>query len=273
MSDFLDNLIDRHMNAAPEIMPRLPSIFEPETSDSGFDLTVKEEATVPGETGTLRQPPRAAQPVDQPTIAEPVRSIIPDPTVPIEQEQSTIEVGLNKPGFPLSPRETSTLLPHLHERSQEETREPGYNRRLPQPSIASTVPVIGRVRRVDQEERMSHISPTIRTTAKAQPSISPSPLETPTPLPTLQEGNEQGARGSKHGLLQPSTSRVAPVIPSPVGLERPIPRPEPVINVTIGRIEVRATVSPQKQTPKSESRTPVMSLEEYLRRRSGGHDR
>lgn len=49
-------------------------------------------------------------------------------------------------------------------------------------------------------------------------------------------------------------------------------RPEPVINVTIGRIEVRATVSQQKQTPKSESRTPVMSLEEYLRRRSGEQD-
>ncbi len=50
-------------------------------------------------------------------------------------------------------------------------------------------------------------------------------------------------------------------------------RPESVINVTIGRIEVRATVSQQKQTPKPESRTAVMGLEEYLRRRSGGQDR
>jgi len=49
-------------------------------------------------------------------------------------------------------------------------------------------------------------------------------------------------------------------------------QPEPTINVTIGRIEVRATVLPQKNLPEPVKRLPVMSLEEYLRRRTGGRD-
>jgi hypothetical protein len=41
---------------------------------------------------------------------------------------------------------------------------------------------------------------------------------------------------------------------------------EPTIQVTIGRVEVRAT-SQQPQTPKERSGTTVMSLNEYLRGR------
>lgn len=43
--------------------------------------------------------------------------------------------------------------------------------------------------------------------------------------------------------------------------------PEPTIQVTIGRIEVRA-VSPQASTPKERPASPVMSLNDYLRQRS-----
>jgi hypothetical protein len=45
--------------------------------------------------------------------------------------------------------------------------------------------------------------------------------------------------------------------------------PEPTIQVTIGRIEVRA-VSQQSATPKERTASPVMSLKDYLRSRRGG---
>ena len=71
-----------------------------------------------------------------------------------------------------------------------------------------------------------------------------------------------------------SIQPIAPVIDrgGESGLHKQVPKAEPVIHVTIGRVEVRATVSPQRQTPRSVNRSPVMGLDEYLRRRSGGRD-
>lgn len=53
-----------------------------------------------------------------------------------------------------------------------------------------------------------------------------------------------------------------------------ISSPEPTIQVTIGRIEVRATPPPTAQ-PQSQQRSapPVMSLDQYLQQRSKGGDR
>jgi hypothetical protein len=53
----------------------------------------------------------------------------------------------------------------------------------------------------------------------------------------------------------------------PVPPSRVASPPEPTIQVTIGRIEVRA-VSPQASTPKERPASPVMSLNDYLRQRS-----
>lgn len=274
MRNFLDNLIDRYMNAAPQITPRLPSIFESETSHSRLDLMVKEEATTLEETETLRQPPRAVQPVGQATIAERVRPIgSPAPTLLIEQGQSTVKVGLNTPGFPLSPLETPTSLPPSQEASEGRARVRGINEVVPAQLAASITPGIGQVRHTPQVERTEHIAPALKATAKAQPSTPLSLRETPALLSPVQEGTQERMRKPNEGLLTPSAPLKAPLIPLEAKPERPISRPERVINVTIGRIEVRATVSPQKQIAKPESRAPGMSLEEYLRRRTGGHDR
>jgi hypothetical protein len=74
------------------------------------------------------------------------------------------------------------------------------------------------------------------------------------------------------------------LIPQPIGVppqgyadkpsEQPLPAPEPVINVTIGRVEVRATST--NQTPDSPSArrtvhpTKPLGLDDYLKRRGGG---
>jgi hypothetical protein len=64
--------------------------------------------------------------------------------------------------------------------------------------------------------------------------------------------------------------------------EPPMPRPQPkaqtqsappseqVINVTIGRIEVRATPPPAATSRSNNQKPPGMSLDDYLRQRSGG---
>ena len=76
--------------------------------------------------------------------------------------------------------------------------------------------------------------------------------------------------GLTQGLLTPSATLIAPAIPYQAGPERPVSQPEPVINVTIGRIEVRATPASTPQSQKTRSTPPVMTLDEYLQKRSKG---
>lgn len=52
-------------------------------------------------------------------------------------------------------------------------------------------------------------------------------------------------------------------------LDRAVAAPAPTIYVSIGRIEVRATPAPPAAAPKRQS-APVMTLEEYLQRRTAG---
>jgi hypothetical protein len=54
------------------------------------------------------------------------------------------------------------------------------------------------------------------------------------------------------------------------GSQQAEPQAAPTINVTIGRIEVRATTPPAAQLRKPKPAAPTMSLEEYLRRRDRG---
>ncbi|MFL6196542.1 MAG: hypothetical protein ACJ75H_20340 [Thermoanaerobaculia bacterium] len=49
--------------------------------------------------------------------------------------------------------------------------------------------------------------------------------------------------------------------------------PEPVIHVTIGRIEVRATAAPKAPARERPAARPAVDLEEYLRQRSKGEGR
>ena len=75
---------------------------------------------------------------------------------------------------------------------------------------------------------------------------------TPTPLPASP-------------LLQP---RVTVVERQPPPVRPEAPAAEPVIQVTIGRIEVRATPPPAQPSRPRPAALPALSLEEYLRRRS-----
>ena len=72
-------------------------------------------------------------------------------------------------------------------------------------------------------------------------------------------------------------SSLAPKSGHAVKVTRKITEPSqsaPTIQVTIGRIEVRAnTVVPASSQPKPRPKLPVMSLEEYLHRRAQGGDR
>ncbi len=71
-------------------------------------------------------------------------------------------------------------------------------------------------------------------------------------------------------VLLPLPRSLLPVVRSQSVIVREAPPPAPTIQVTIGRIEVRATHSSSVTPNKAASKPAAMSLEDYLRSRSGG---
>lgn len=76
-------------------------------------------------------------------------------------------------------------------------------------------------------------------------------------------------QGDKRGWLE-----TPPALPPGPALSRNSSQAPPTVQITIGRIEVRA-VTPQRQTPApvrrvSRPRQPAMSLDDYLKKRNGG---
>ncbi|HEV2829176.1 MAG TPA: hypothetical protein VGW76_16385 [Pyrinomonadaceae bacterium] len=97
--------------------------------------------------------------------------------------------------------------------------------------------------------------------ARAKPPMSP--------VAAVSDGMEGEGSKAPPVVLQ---SRIAPLIdtgPEHLHLDRPAIQPQPTVHVTIGRIEVRAVQSSQPAS-RSRAATPVMNLDDYLRRRSQG---
>jgi hypothetical protein len=84
------------------------------------------------------------------------------------------------------------------------------------------------------------------------------------------EGSEKRLNAAERPAIHPSVSAAPPW--EERKSHTSAAKPEPTIQVTIGRIEVRATVSPQTHTPRPVNKPPLMGLEEYLHRRSGGRN-
>ncbi|HJQ31297.1 MAG TPA: hypothetical protein VJ866_03910, partial [Pyrinomonadaceae bacterium] len=98
------------------------------------------------------------------------------------------------------------------------------------------------------------------------------PAPQPAPVPTPVE--QRPARAPAPVFVQPrTTQRAAPQSESHEDVNGRTP--EPTINVTIGRIEVRAaqTAEAPARQERREQTPAAMSLREYLRKRSGGHSR
>ena len=71
----------------------------------------------------------------------------------------------------------------------------------------------------------------------------------------------------------PVAPEITPVLPpAPPKIELPTPDapPEPTIRVSIGRIDVRAADTPPAKAAPVKRPAPQLSLDEYLRLRSGG---
>jgi hypothetical protein len=149
------------------------------------------------------------------------------------------------------------------------------------PTLARESQQTGPKRRAEIEGEISAaIGPRVSTVI-TMTSLRPSPTPAREPQQTDGPGRSIEIDGDISAAMVPRVSAAVAMpslrfLPQTVpknSTAAPEPKPEPTINVTIGRIEVRATPPPIQQPSEQRSAPRVMTLEEYLRQRSQGGQR
>jgi hypothetical protein len=270
MSDYLGNLAAKSLAPAPALQPRLASRFEP-LAPAAPEL--REGPAFLEETVTEIAAPKAS----------PVRTEI----RPAHRDPAPADVQSVEPSPPglLSPRERRNVIKEKQELAVEPVTKPERVRsvvakRNVQPSETSPPGPLSRKEGRDLAEAA------VVNRDRLQPlTVVPAPSRQDVPVTPSRErgpgGEASQAERPEHHRPQESLSRMIPQLQPRVTLaerqpfvpQRESPAPEPVIHVTIGRIEVRAAAAPKAPARERPAARPAVDLDEYLRQRSKGEGR
>lgn len=298
MSDFLKRLAARSSGAEAIIRPRLASLFEPlsigpvarfGTISEPFGEPPAVEATEMGFSGErlvsrIPEPPQesAARPTTEALM--PVPGPTPASGLSAEGRQRVQPTSLISPvASEASPSQSAgsvTRVSALEPLSIEaEARSGAISKALGGPTAAEETAIgLDRERIVNAAARVpvsvaaGHAAVTVQDTHEGGMSKRPAAdshegrprgLEPPQPQrPSLIPSPNHA------GAILPSRTKVASEFSR---LQMPVQsreEREPTIQVTIGRIEVRAVSTPASASGKERATPRVMSLDEYLQRRT-----
>jgi hypothetical protein len=311
MNHFLANLVDRSLGQTAVIQPRPISRFESQAVlppiDEPEDLAVGDGESILVTTGTKRllkdhaDPTRQHPPQDKAGVPgqTPSTTTNDDPTylqalfARVDSLSNSLaidgELYNEAPTSPKASTRTTTRHPQPPEPdliTKMKPAMPGHV--IPDTQIdSSTSPAAA-----PKIARPTRLQPDGRNTTTAKPFLSQRGIDSTSSeqFSPLVETTEQ-ADTTELRLFQPSPAnksqgtastflrQLMVSVPSPVARparQRPpvVPQESHTINVTIGRIEVKATPPPppavQKPLKRPPSQTKAISLDEYLRRRNGG---
>lgn len=262
MTDFLSRLLGKAQGDLPVLQRRRPSLFEAIPRSQQFvggrgptpaQSAVEESSLESAITGEESKAPRVtARPAAVPPEKEVRRAPeLLGPIVPGKAVPSRFTPPLVTPADSATPGRL---------RSREESRNPEGEPQKTRPRSAAKASV---------PEASPTLPPPVLHRARREVtrhSLDPSP-----PAPFPDDGTPPASRfgGSTAQLLaSPARIVMGPVSPPSPGFPA-TPPAEPTIQVTIGRIEVRA-VTPGSRPKSAASAAPRLSLEDYLRSRGGG---
>lgn len=219
------------------------------------------------------------------TIAPPVTNAIAEPAptdrVPVQQ----IAAESSRQNKTVEKQSVGNVIgvTEKHE-ARSEVRDESATQYWPKPRFEEPVHRSSRVRHQKAESTGPTVAPAvdpgkplverekivIREQAIPDQSRINAPAAKPpaTPVSSDIENGDSKTHTIVHSKIAPLKDRQ----PQPVYTNRRAGQPQPTIHVTIGRVEVRAVQSSPAQT-KSRTPTPVMNLDDYLKRRSQGNSR
>jgi hypothetical protein len=261
MTDFLTSLTARSFGREPAIRPRVTSLFEPVRNQNAAPreaLSTDPETPILNEVeqesdrerqvsrpmSALREDVNARN-VPRPANASPISAVVPPPQVDAAARITAVFVN---------PREEEKKnIPPTNKSPANRTPQPDENVKEPAPLLHPYLPENAPKRAV------TSLPVAARTHDELSVQEHRGLVLPPKAATDLTAQMKSAASAMNAGL------NVAPrnkTITDSMALA-----PEPSVHVTIGRIEVRAT-SETKQLSRSRSASPVMSLEEYLHRRT-----
>jgi hypothetical protein len=289
MSDYLNNLLARSRNLSPVVQPRLASLFEPPAvANSGsnrpfFEAEAMREAHAESESSPQLSPlipTQIGQPAHRPLQATVVVS-----NAPMEQKRGEggeryksredlsrhslhpLSTG-TPPAPPSLPTQSARPAPDGQPEAGEILRPLRYSTQLPAPRGAEERAETPLTIKANNQENWAGIEPKVRQIVSER-------------LALLQRSQERASDGGEAIAPQQTQASASPVIAQTQD-KRPrqpaqtfpveIAEPSPMISVSIGRVEVRAIIS-QQPAPggqRVEQKTGALSLDEYLKQRSGG---
>lgn len=279
---YLDNLVARNMPETAVIQPRPVSVFEPLP---GMVTPFPDPAIAEEETAVI--PPTAyPSPAMPATPPQPRASLTPDTAVssppirPASAQPESIrplsEAGTRTPKpSPIEhtdrPRKQSPVnIPPVH---VEAIPKPPNHQVEPQSSAQINAPII-------IKEQITQIIPKLETPEFPFPPLAEVAREKPAePTPSAAPAAAIPPAQPTKPVVPAVTLRTeqvktaAPAANQPGSHQPPVatsPEPIPTVQITIGRIEVRATPPTPAKAEKKPAPTPVLSLEDYLRQRNGG---
>ncbi len=264
MSDYLTNLAARTLGAQVGVQPRLPSLFAPLPAGNDHfllpavspvfrGLETDEALDAAGEMAFTMMPasPRTARRKSAGSVRGQTAPIHPQ----TEDEQQSEPQNQRVPARPqhLTPRlfsDATASMPDEHSPAPA----PGDPNRKLAPLISQAAPARDSVERG-----------VFREGPRPPEPISPAPRATPTPTVVLPPAIVARPRIKPHIAINGQNSFAkAPALET--SKEAP-----PTIHVSIGRVEVRATATPNRapQSKTGAAAASALSLEDYLRGRAG----
>lgn len=284
MSDYLSNLAAKSLNLTETIQPRLPSLFEPLSTAGGSafgpatsGLEMAPDEPFSGE--TVREAPTAARGPDKPSTEPNPTMIRPQgPPDPWRQPPGSIpdpSTGWHSGLLASQAPSLLTSLPPVEARPESPAHPVLTPRpRIPGPTSGSISPP-GTIPFPDREailrprpDTPGWISAMAGDEGSVTPAKSPGePEDQPAPAPNLRS-----PRASTPATIIAQPRRISRIEPAAPALAEPIVTQEaaPLIRVTIGRVEVRAILSPPPAPRPTIRPSPTLSLEDYLKQREGG---
>jgi hypothetical protein len=247
MSDYLGNLIARTVSPAAAVRPQLPSLFEPApaTRETMSGPEFGQQSFV--EQLPITQPSEKLAPMPL-SIPTPRRSVFREP------EQTVPETSRARKILETSPEPEAAVQPRIFPRATPTLREDKPSNSTRRRSDVIKSPLRDVIATASHEVSAREETPPQESAVASKPVV----------MPELRK-HESLKRSGVQAIVP--TIRPLPSVPP-----TPKPKPEPTINVTIGRVEVRAVPPPAQQRAKPKPAT-VLSLEDYLRQRAKGVSR
>jgi hypothetical protein len=257
MSDFLTRLAERQLGLRNGVQPRLPSLFEP-VSRLWFDPPVRESQFGPTSSSSRALERRVVEREDEQGVLRPDWPTPGDRGSSARSYEANGDIAIAAQPLSREATRASMSPPAPALRIEAGKRADGRRGSADDGSDAAEQPPHrdeparagqGPLPLVHQSETTAGTRELPKAESATRPVV-PSPASSPPVLPRTSASEER---------IVPHT------------LQTPVVDDDPVVKVTIGRVEIRAVMgAPTRTERRTPERPKAMSLEKYLERGRGG---